>query len=191
MLYLSIQPTTKMPLAKCTMTNSYQVMMWTFGPINPDDKDAMRQTLFNMFRDAYQNYHLNPNSFRVAFEQGEDTGGDPYHHAHVVFRLATPARVSKTLLKDVKGLCTVDNEGRQPNAGVHYVPRNAQGNPLTILTNYLVSPHKSKTVDPTCPEFTPIRPPKFRPNPNSRMSEADQIELDHLLKELEKIVRRK
>ena len=160
-------------------------MMWTFGPIDPPDPDAMRQRLFDMFRDTYLSYHLITNSFKVAFEVTDEG----YHHCHVVFKLTTAARVSQTLLKDVKGLCHVDKDGRRPNAGVNYVPNN-QSNPLKIMTNYLTSPHKSKMTDDGVLEFIPIRPQPYRPKPGDT-SVLGSIEFHNLLLELEKLVRRK
>ena len=180
-----------MPLPKCNLNSQYHVMLWTFGPINPDDPDKMRQRIYELFANAYKNSGLLTKNFMCAFEEGEDHG-NPYYHCHVGIKLTSAARVSKKLLRDVKALCSEDEFGRRPNAGTHYVPRNHKGCPYKVVSGYLTSPHKSKKTDDGAIDFVPIRPPSFKPvNPQPQFSALFQVQLHECLEQLSDIICKK
>ena len=110
-----------MPLPKCNTRSSYKAILYTFGPYQPDDKEAARERVFKVFT-QYVGRNLKPGEFTCAFEESEEG----YHHCHVAVGFITEQKPNMGLVTALKGLCTA-TEDRAVNLGMNYVPRATRG----------------------------------------------------------------
>ena len=145
-----------MPLPPCRTRKEESAIMFTFGPIDPPDKDAARMEVFNLFK-RYIGHNMKPNQFIVAFEVNEEG----YHHCHTVVGFIHPQKPPMRLVDAIKEkLCTPDADGRRPNLGMNHVPRLRKGQPgagksaYELMAKYLTDPHKTKVTDDGALEFT-------------------------------------
>lgn len=144
-----------MPLPTCSTRKAYSAILYTFGPIDPADKDACRMQVHQTFT-RLVGHNMKPGEFIVAFEESDDG----YRHCHVAVGFINPQKPNMGLVVALKTLCAPDNSGRRPNLGMNHVPKLAKGEQgsgtgaYALLHKYLTDPHKVKTTDEGALEFT-------------------------------------